>query len=55
MTPISYFDLFNDFPIVKSSSKRDCFYKESKDSKIEIKVNGDISGELKNKKISKIY
>lgn len=55
LTPISYFNLFNDFPIVKSSSKRDCFYKDSKDSKIEIKTNEDIYSELKNKKIQNIY
>ncbi len=46
LTPISYFDLFSDYPIVKSSSKRDVFFKKDKNSEIEI---------LENEKIEKKY
>ncbi len=41
MTAISYFDLFTTYPIVKASSKRDCFIQRTKDSEIEI-VQNDI-------------
>lgn len=55
LTPISYFELFNNFPIIKSSSKRDCFVKLSKESKIEIIENEKLSEILKEKNIKKIY
>lgn len=46
LTPISYFDLFKDYPIIKSSSKRDSFFKKDKNSEIEI---------IKNEEIEKSY
>lgn len=39
ITAISYFDLFDTYPIVKTSSKRDCFVQKNKNSKIEIIPN----------------
>ncbi len=55
LTPISYFELFKNYPIVKSSSKRDCFFKEKIDNNIEIILNQDIEKYLKEKNIKKIY
>ncbi len=39
MTAISYFDLYNTYPIIKASSKRDCFVQKTEESKIEIIMN----------------
>lgn len=55
LTPISYFELFKNYPIVKSSSKRDCFFKEDTDSKVEMILNEDIEKYLKEKNIREIY
>ncbi len=55
MTSLSFFDLFSDYPIVKNSSKRDCFIKKSKDSQIEIMPNITLEEYLKSNNISKIY
>jgi len=55
MTSLSFFDLFSDYPIVKTSSKRDCFIKKSKDSQIEIMPNTDLEEYLKSNNITKIY
>jgi hypothetical protein len=41
MTALSFFDLHKNYPIIKASSKRDCFIQKTKDSKIEI-INNDI-------------
>lgn len=42
LTPITYFDLFSNFPIIKTSSKRDVFYKSSRESEIEIISNDEV-------------
>lgn len=55
LTAISYFDMFDSYPIIKTSSKRDCFIKLTKDSKIEIISNINILKLLQDKKINKIY
>jgi len=55
MTTLSYFDLFNSYPIIKSSSKRDCFVQFNIDSKIEIILNQELLELLKEKNITKIY
>jgi len=55
MTSLSFFDLFNNYPIIKTSSKRDCFFKKSNDSKIEIITNEDLWEYLKENNITKIY
>jgi hypothetical protein len=45
MTAISYFDLHKTYPIIKASSKRDCFVQKNKNSKIEIIMNDVLSQE----------
>jgi len=55
ITSLNYFDLFKDFPIIKSSSKRDSFFKKNKNSEIEIMKNEDILEYLKQNNITKIY
>ncbi|PZM85685.1 hypothetical protein DLH72_01730 [Candidatus Gracilibacteria bacterium] len=55
ITPISYFDLFDDFPIIKSSSKRDSFFKKDKNSDVEIWENEKIKKFLDENNIKKIY
>lgn len=55
ITAMSFFDLYNNFPILKSSSKRDCFLKLDKNSNIEI-INNDLIQEILDKNnIKKIY
>jgi len=39
LTPISFFDLYNTFPIIKASSKRDLFVKYSNSDIIRIEKN----------------
>jgi tRNA A37 threonylcarbamoyladenosine modification protein TsaB len=55
ITPISYFELFSDFPIIKPSSRRDTFIKKSDISDIEILSNEELSDFLQTRKIQKIY
>lgn len=55
ITPINFFDLYNSYPIIKSSSKRDCFFKKSKSSKIKILNNNDINTFLQKNNIKKVY
>ena len=55
VTPISYFELFDNYPIVKSSSKRDCFLKKNIGSEIEIIENDKLISFLKENKIDRIY
>lgn len=55
ITPISYFDLFSKYPIVKSSSKRDSFFKENASSEIKIIQNEDLFKYFKDKKITSFY
>lgn len=54
ITPLSYFDLFKSFPIIKSSSKRDSFFQKDNFSEIEIWENQKIKEFLEEKNISKI-
>lgn len=54
ITPISYFDLFDNYPIIKSSSRRDSFFKKDKNSEIEIWENEKIKKFLEKNNISKI-
>lgn len=39
LTPVNFFDLYNRYPIVKSSSKRDLFVKMNKSAIIEVISN----------------
>ena len=41
ITPLSFFDLFENYPIIKSSSRRDLFVKYKKSDNIEIIKNED--------------
>ena len=41
ITPLSFFDLFENYPIIKSSSRRDLFVKYKKSDKIQIVKNED--------------
>jgi hypothetical protein len=47
--------LFNNYPIIKQSSKRDSFVKKTKNSKIEIILNTDIENFIESEKINKVY
>jgi hypothetical protein len=42
MTSLSYFDLLEKYPIIKASSKRDCFIQRNKNSEIEIIMNDQL-------------
>lgn len=55
LTALSFFDLYTSYPIVKSSSKRDCFLQKSSTSIIEIISNDDLNMYLKEDNISKVY
>lgn len=55
ITPISYFDLFKNYPIIKSSSKRDCFLKKDENSKIEVISNEELLNYLNKGHISDVY
>jgi len=46
ITSLSFFDLFENYPIIKSSSKRDLFVKYKKSDKIEIVKNDDFLNNL---------
>ena len=48
ITSISYFDLFFNYPIIKTSSKRDVFYKSWQKEDIKIIQNEDLKEILKN-------
>jgi len=55
MTAISFFELYKNYPIIKSSSKRDSFIMFEKSWKIEIINNEEIKELLNKKNIKKIY
>ncbi len=55
MTSLSYFQLFNRYPIIKSSSKRDCFFQKHKDSEIEIMPNDKIVEYCEKNNIRELY
>jgi len=43
ITPLTFFDMFENYPICKTSSKRDMFVKKSKSAIIEIIKNEDFN------------
>lgn len=53
ITTLTYFDLFENYPIIKTSSKRDSFVKMTKESEIEVIQNEDLVKKLEN--IQTIY
>lgn len=55
MTELSFFELFDTYPIIKSSSKRDCFIQFEKGWDIEIIENSKIEEILNKKSIKTIY
>jgi len=55
LTPISFFELFSNYPIIKSSSKRDCFFKKDISSEIEIITNENITNYIKENNIKQLY
>jgi tRNA A37 threonylcarbamoyladenosine modification protein TsaB len=55
ITDINFFDLYNTYPIIKSSSKRDSFFKKDENWEIEIIKNEELLNYLKSNNISKIY
>ena len=55
VTALSFFDLYNTYPIIKSSSKRDCFVQKSKDAKIEIIPNQDLITYISEENIPNVY
>jgi tRNA A37 threonylcarbamoyladenosine modification protein TsaB len=55
LTPLSYFDLFSWFPVVKQSSKRDIFVQFSQAEIIEIIGNTTFLEKLKERGVLKIF
>lgn len=55
LTPISYFDLFKTYPIIKASSKRDSFFKKDKNSSVEIIYNDELEKALQKENKKTIY
>lgn len=55
LTWINYFELFNNYPIIKTSSKKDCFVKWDKNTQIEVIQNDKIDKILEEKNIEIYY
>jgi tRNA A37 threonylcarbamoyladenosine modification protein TsaB len=55
ITSLNFFDWYDNFPIIKASSKRDSFFKRDKNSEIEIMKNVDIIEYLYKNNIKKVY
>lgn len=55
LTAMSYFELFQNFPIIKSSSKRDCFFQLHNQKSVEIINNQTINDFIENEKIEILY
>ena len=55
LTPLNFFELFNNYPIIKSSSKRDSFFKKDKNSEVEILTNDEIISYLEKNNIKEIF
>jgi hypothetical protein len=55
MTAVNYFELFNNYPIIKSSSRRDHFVKINNSSNIEIIENELLEKHLINDKITVVF
>lgn len=52
ITDLSFFDLFENYPIIKSSSKRDLFVKFKKSDNIQIIKNDDFLNNLSTESLS---
>ncbi len=55
LTHMSYFDLFNNFPVIKSSSRRDSFFLKSAWEEIQIIQNTHLDELLHTENINNIY
>lgn len=55
ITAINYFDQFDNYPIIKTSSRRDSFVQKSNSENIEIIPNPEINDYLEQNNIKKIY
>lgn len=55
MTSVSYFDLFDNYPIIKSSSRRDHFVQKHNNSSVEIMNNGELERYFSNNNIVTAY
>jgi len=55
MFGISYFELFDQYPIIKASSKRDSFIQKNHNSSIEVLQNDSVNEYLEQNNISKIF
>lgn len=55
VTPVSFFELHQDYPIIKASSKRDVFIKKSESMEIEVLKNEEVEDYLKLNNIKKVY
>ena len=55
ITPISLFELYDNYPIIKASSKRDSFFQKNKNLEIEVLKNDEIINYLQNSKIEKLF
>lgn len=55
LTDMSYFDLFDSYPVIKSSSRRDSFVQKDKYSEIEIIQNADLELDLEENSITQVY
>lgn len=47
LTPLSFFDMYKNYPICKTSSKRDLFVKYSKSAIIEVVKNEELESKYK--------
>ena len=54
LTALTYFDLFDTYPIIKASSKKDSFIKFWENEEIKILQNDEILNLLKNSDTKKI-
>ncbi len=55
ITTINFFELFNNYPIIKSSSRRDIFIKENKNKEIKILSNDEALKLIKENNIKDVY
>lgn len=55
LTPLSYFDLFTTYPIIKSSSRRDCFVQFDNNGEIKIFFNSDIQNYIDENNTKYLY
>lgn len=52
---ISFFDLFEKYPIIKSSSKRDLFFKKEKNEDIALLKNEEFMAFIKEKNVNDVF